>query len=499
MAIQTIKHTDTPNPSVTSKPPVVAVLGHVDHGKTTLLDTIRKSSVASGEAGHITQKIGAYQVVVPVKGEQKTLTFLDTPGHEAFAKIRSRGAGVADIAILVVAVDDGVKPQTAESIKFIKEAGIPFVVAINKMDLPHADPKKVQQELARYDVLVESLGGDVVTVPISAKTGDGIDALLEVILLVSEMQELHADPKAPLEATVIEAKKEVGRGVVTTLIVKQGTLHTGDEIYCDGKLVKIRALFDEFGVVLKEALPSRATEMLGFTDVPLVGASVTAKETETVVVAGGDKPVAKTIEEMFLTHMDDGVRLPVVVKADSIGSLEAVITNFPKEVMVVQQGIGDVTESDVFIAKESKSIILGFNIKVPGSVARIAEHEGVRAKTYKIIYELLDEITEVMEILKHPDLLEEIVGRATIQAEFPFSDTRIAGSKITEGRFVIGDLVRLVRGTDVIGNGRVKTLQQGKQRADKVIEGTECGILFDKKLDFKVGDSIIAYKARQLL
>jgi len=479
------------------RPPIVAILGHVDHGKTTLLDSIRKSKVAQGEAGNITQKIGAYQAVVKSKTGEKLITFLDTPGHEAFAKIRSRGATLADIAVLVVAADDGVKPQTEESIKYIKDAKIPFIVAINKMDLAQADSKKVQQQLAQHEVLVESLGGEVVVVELSAKTGKGIDQLLDMILLVAEMKGLPSTQGSPFSGVIVETRKDTKRGVLTTIVVKSGSLAVGDTLYAEGNKVKIRALFDDHGNSVREASTSIAVEVLGFKALPPVGIVVSEAPTAVVNAVVEVKP-QKTLEELLLAQVDEE-KLKIILKADSAGSLEAVIENLPEAVKFIKTGVGDISESEIMLGAESGAFVLGFNTKISSNVAKLAKEEGVRVKTYRIIYELLDEIGEVVEILEHPELQEDILGQATILEEFPYKDLRVAGCKVTSGRIVIGDTIRVVRNDTEVGTARIKSLKQGKNKVDKVEDGQECGIILDKKLDFAIEDSIIAYKKKHLL
>ncbi|MBI4136572.1 GTP-binding protein, partial [Candidatus Roizmanbacteria bacterium] len=370
------------------KPPVVAVMGHVDHGKTTLLDYIRKSRVALGEFGSITQHIGAYQVPV---GDKK-ITFIDTPGHEAFTNLRSRGASVADIALLVIDAKESVKPQTVESIKIIQKANIPTIVVLTKMDISGANPDKVKKDLLQKNVIVEEHGGSIASVPVSAKTGEGVDDLLETILLVSELKNVTADPHAPLSAVVIEAKKDPGRGNVATIIVQQGTLRVRDEVRVEQETFLVRALIDEYGKGINEALPGRPVEILGFKSMPSVGSVISAKNAT---------PVKVTPEESEKKDpsTEDAAILKLFLKADTFGSLEAIVHGLPREVSVSQTGIGEITESDIAQAKTMDLVVIGFNVKVPGRVAKLAKDEGVRIRAYTIIYKLFEEIEEVVTLL----------------------------------------------------------------------------------------------------
>lgn len=489
------KQKQTVSPSASNaapRPPVVAVLGHVDHGKTTLLDTIRKSHVADREHGGITQSIGAYQIEDPV------ITFIDTPGHEAFSKMRSRGATIADIAILVVAADDGVMPQTKESIEQIKAAGIPLIVAMNKMDLPGANPDKVKQDLARHGVQVEGFGGDIPFVPVSAKQGTGIKELLEMISLVAQMKELSGDPTAPLMAMVVETRVDKGKGMVASVIVKQGTLRVGDGLYEGAKLVaKIRAMGDGVGQV-KVAGPSNPVEVLGFTQLPQVGAQLTAQPTA---------EVAQSLEVSKPRSLETTLELPdwlkpkseqeerklnIFLKADTAGSLEAVIASLHPRIHIVQSGVGDITEADIQQAKSSKAFVVGFNVKAGAQVAKLAQQEKVIFRTYAIIYELLDELAEVVEGMKEVLSGERELGIGTIIAEFPFEKQRVAGTKIVEGRLARGDQVKIMRGEEEIGRAKIKSLRTAKEDVTKVEVGQECGVLFDRTVAFLPQDAIIA-------
>lgn len=433
-----------------SRPPIVVVLGHVDHGKTTLLDAIRSTDVASREYGGITQKIGAYQV--------NGITFIDTPGHEAFTQMRSRGAKVADIAILVVAANDSVMPQTAESIKTIQAAGIPYIVAINKMDLPEANFDKVVQDLLRHNVMLETYGGDIPFVKISAKKKEGVKELLDLIKLVWEMANVKADPNGPLELTVIESRLDKNRGPVATIIVRNGTIKVGDEI----EWGRIRALIDYQGKNIAAAGPGTPVEVLGLDKVLSIGSTKTESK--------------------------EGV-LNLILKTDTFGALEALTAQIPANVNVLQSGTGEIGEAEVLLAKTTKAIVLGFNVKVSPGAMRLTRTEKVLVRTYKIIYELLDELKDAAAGMLEPVTTEEILGTGEIVAEFPFEKLRIAGVKVTDGRIARGDLVKIKD-----QNSKVKSLRLGKDEVNKVEKGKDCGVLLEPQIDFRPGDAIISYR-----
>lgn len=475
--------------SVSTRPPIVAVLGHVDHGKTTLLDYIRKSNVAAHEHGGITQHIGAYQVEV----KNRAITFIDTPGHEAFAQMRSRGASAADIAILVVAADDSVKPQTKESIEQIKAANVPMIVAVNKIDLPAAKIDRVKQDLAKVGVQVEGFGGDVPIVPVSAKQGTGVTELLDMILLVSDMKGLAREADGLLEAVVIETRMDKGKGMVATLIVKIGTLRGGMPLY-EGprQIAKVRAMFDEYGKGVVEALPSKPVETLGFTVLPTVGTVLSNVPGN----QAAQTPTKKSTSDMpdFLKPVEEQEEhLKLIFKTDTAGSLEAVRNSLPEKITLVSTGIGDINDADVLLAKSSGSIIIGFNVEAKPQVAKLAQTEKVIFRTYKIIYELLDELADVVSGLKEVLVEERELGKGQIIAEFPFEKTRIAGTKVASGRLARGDSVKVMRDQTEIGRAKIKSLRHGKDDITKAEVGNECGVLFDQKLDFGVGDAIIAF------
>jgi translation initiation factor IF-2 len=491
--------------SLVRRPVIVTVMGHVDHGKTTLLDYIRKTRVVEKEHGGITQRIGAYQVVVGKdKGKavaERTITFIDTPGHAAFAKMRERGGQVADLVVLVIAVNDGVKPQTEESLKYIQKAGVPFVVAANKMDLPEANLVKLKGQMADLGYPPESQGGKLVVVPVSATTGKGVDKLLEAILQWASKQEITGDPEESLGAVVIESELDKRRGVVATAVVKQGRLKVGDELYIGGDgghtedKFRVRALFDERGKSVKEALPSQPVEVLGFGQVPEVG-----------IVILGEMHIDKAAEDEMVKpppgeiakrpmRLPDEERLVLILKADTLGSLEAIKEALPEQVEVVDEGVGEVSESEVMLGRATGARVVGFGVGVPGSVAKLAEIEGVRVKTYKIIYKLLEEIEEQVKYLLDPRAGEEVVGKAKVLAEFGYQSQRVAGCKVIDGKIDRNLKVRVMRGEKETGEARIKSMRQGKEERMVAEKGEEFGAIFKPEVDFEKNDVIVSYKS----
>lgn len=466
-----------------TRPPIIAILGHVDHGKTTLLDYIRSSHVAAKEAGGITQSIGAYQATY----KDHTLTFIDTPGHAAFAKMRSRGANVADIAVLVVAADDGVMPQTAESIKYIQAAGIPFVVAINKTDKPSANPELPKAQLTEHQVFVEGYGGNTPFVLISGKTGAGVDQLLETILLLAELEELKNDPLGQLSAPIIESKLDMKRGVLVSAIVKSGTLKTSDTVFIGTNPTKIRSIISYAGTQIPEAKPGTPVQLLGFNTPPQVGQIITdiAKSSDSA-----DLPTSSVAD---LSDLPTN-RLKLIVRADSLGSLEALKGSFTDEIQVIESGTGDVSESDVLLARTTGALILAFAVRIPPSVLKLAELEGVVIKSYKIIYELLEYLEKKILRLMEPTIDEETLGQGTILKVFDINDAHIGGTRVESGKLSVGDTVHIKRGTDVNKEARIKSIKTGKTELKEIEAGKECGILFSPNLDIREKDVIIAYK-----
>lgn len=467
--------------SLQKKPPVVTIMGHVDHGKTSLLDYIRKTKLVAKEFGEITQAIGAYQV--EFKGEK--ITFIDTPGHAAFTKMRSRGASVADVIVLVIAANDGIMPQTRESLKIIKEANVPFIVAINKIDLSEALADKVKAQLAEDKVLVEGYGGKVVAVPISAKTGQGVDQLLEMILLTAEMENLQADPVGELKAEVIESKADKFCGSVATVIIKNGTLKRNDLISADGITAKVRMIKNEWGKPVEEALPGDPVLVLGFRSVPAVGA----------IVSFGEKEMSGVKTTIPKTKVDAEVekkKLKIILKTDVTGSLEVLLGCLPEEVQVMGQGAGEINDSDVLLAKTLGAEIYTFNLPVSGNVAKLAETENVKVKEFKIIYDLLENLEERISKIMKPTVDQKILGKAEIIATFKMKGERIAGAKVLEGKINKKEPVIVERGTRVIAETKIVSLKQQKQDVNEVTSGSEFGVVFSGKVDFEKGDMILS-------
>lgn len=458
------------------RPPIVAILGHVDHGKTTLLDSIRKTNIAAREAGGITQSIGAWQISTK---NGKKITFIDTPGHEAFREMRSRGARVSDIAVLVVAADDGVMPQTKESIQYIKSAKTPFLVAITKIDLPSAKPEKIKTQLLEEEVLLEGYGGDVPAVEVSGKTGKGVEDLVEMILLLAEVNGVEADIQGNLEAPVIEAKLDRRRGVVVHAVLRNGKIKVGDEVEAEGIIARVRGLFDETQKPLKEALPGMPVEILGFSKIPLVGSILQIK---------GRGVKNKVEEEKREIFFKEGL-LPLVLKADTAGSLEAIFRGLGEKVHIYFSGIGDISDSDVLTASSTLSTIVGFNTRVSKEVQKLAEEEDVRLHVYKIIYELFQDVDKWIKE-KEEKGKEKILGRAQIIKEFPYGEEKIAGCRILEGVISRDARLRLIREGQIVVQMRSMSLRLGKEKVDKVSGVKEFGILFSPKIDFKIGDVI---------
>ncbi|OGD97068.1 translation initiation factor IF-2 [Candidatus Curtissbacteria bacterium RIFCSPLOWO2_01_FULL_38_11b] len=468
-------------PNINIRPPIVTILGHVDHGKTTLLDTIRKTNVVAREHGGITQHIGAYQIT----HNGQPITFIDTPGHAAFEKMRSRGAEVADIAILVVAANDSVKPQTTEAIKHIKKAGIPYIVAITKTDLENINVDKVKKDLQGADVLVESFGGTVPVVEIAAIKGKGIVELLEIILLVWQMSPQPSLPNDPLEAIVVESYLDKNRGSIVSVIVKKGTLRVGQGIEVDEQMIKVKALVDDKGKTLSQALPSTPVEILGFRKVLGVGSIVREK----IKTKGIEKKIAthQDIIEKSLLAKD---KFKVILKADVLGSLEAIKANLPEKLLVIFQGVGDVQTTDVNFAKGAKAPILAFNVQIPTSVQKLADGENVVIRKYRLIYELIEDMQSIAESFEKTKHEVKIKGKAQIVAVFDIEGKKVAGLKVTNGKIKVGDKV-IVRNSS--GEGQetnVTSLKKFRKNVEAVTYGQECGIAFATNLDFKEGDIV---------
>ena len=478
------------------RPPVVVVLGHVDHGKTSLLDYIRKSNLASKEFGEITQSIGAYEAMVPIKGyHTDRLTFIDTPGHEAFTQLRSRGANVADIAILLVDATASVKPQTIESISHIKAAGIPYIVAINKVDLESAQIDKVKRDLAKQDVLTEGIGGTIPAIPISAKTGTGVKGLLEAILLVASDHDLSYDPNGELAVYVIEANHDRA-GAVASCIIKNGTLRVGDDVYAKAQKARVRALINDLGQHVKEVTPSMPFLLHGFKEIPDVGIKITREAVVAeAVVAAEAAPYDPASASDFLRE-EENKRLKIIIKADSQGSAEALLPALQANpnIEVVFHGIGDISKSDIFLAKVSKAVIIGFNAGLTKSVAQIASEERVVIKTYKIIYKLLEELEEVSTLLKEKaEKAKNLKGEAKVQAIFTIEEQKVAGVKVTKGKFELKDRVELFRDNKIKAEAVLASIKQRAKSVKEVKKDQEAGLLLDPQLDIQAGDVIKSY------
>jgi translation initiation factor IF-2 len=458
-------------------------LGHVDHGKTTLLDYIRKTNVAAKEAGGITQAIGAS--VVTTK-EGKKITFIDTPGHAAFSNMRARGAKIADIAILVVAAGDGVKPQTKEALEYILANKLPFIVAATKIDLPSASVETVRNQLEKEGVSFEGRGGDTPLVPVSGKSGEGVVDLLEMITLISELNNISGDPEGALNAIVVETAKDK-RGPTATLVVRNGTLKVGDEIVSETERAKVRGLFDWLGKPIKDVGPGEPTLLLGFKDTPPVGTRIWSVDQKQIAPAVlSEKETVGVSAKKFSPAGNQG-EIAIVLKAQNTGSLEAVISNLPAEVTVVASGVGDVTESEVFLAKAVNADIFAFEAKTPSMVRKLADTEGVSIESFTIIYELFERLDEIIKKGK-----VEVLGRAEILAEFPFDGKRIAGCKVLQGKIGKKDPLVLTRNDAELGKTTAVSLKKAKVDVDEAKQGEECGILFSPQLDFKIGDVILA-------
>ncbi len=492
------------------RPPVITILGHVDHGKTTLLDAIRQTDVASTEAGGITQRIGAYQVEV----DGRKITFLDTPGHEAFTAMRARGAQVTDIAVLVVAADDGVMPQTVEAISHAQAANVPIVVAINKIDKPEANPEKVKRQLAELGLLVEKWGGQVVCVEVSAKKRQGIEELLENLLLVADMQELKADPNRPAVGAVVEAGLDKTRGPVATLLVQNGTLKVGDAIAVGDTWGRIKAMFNDKGKRVKETGPATPVSVMGLNSVPLAGEPFTTLPDERQARSFLQQrqqerqgallqpKKAASLQDIYTKIKEGEVKeLPVVLKTDVQGSIEPIRTSLEKlstekiRLRVIHAASGTITESDVLLALASKGIVIGFNTRPEPGARKLAETEGVEVHFHNVIYELVDAVDRALQGMVEPTYLEVIDGRARVLASFGAGRglRKVAGVLTTEGKLTLGSQVRVRRGTEVLHESKVKSLRRFKDNVHEVGAGLEAGVGVEDFRDFQEGDILETY------
>ncbi len=476
------------------RPPIVTILGHVDHGKTTLLDYIRKSRIAEKEYGGITQKIGAYEIKTGIKGYKiDKITFIDTPGHEAFTKLRARGANVADIAILLIDAKDSLMPQTIESIYHIKSAKIPFIVALNKIDLPEANPEKVKNDLMKYEVLVEGKGGKVPVVEISAKTGKGVNDLLEMILLISADLGLTFDDQNSPLGYIIETKKDK-RGIVATVVLKDGHLKIGDIVYCQDKKAKIRSMINDLGQALEKVYPSTPFELLGFEEMPTVGDKITNKPQILKKEEKNNYLSERKIDfESLLGKPKDEKKLNLIIKADSQGSLEAIdfALKDNKNIEIVLKSVGEITKSDIFLAKTTKAIIIGFSVGLTTEVKELAQQEKIIIKTYNIIYELIEELKEVALMLKEKEEKEKnLKGEAKILATFIIEGEKVYGVKIIKGKISLGDNIEVYRNNKFIGKTKLVSLKIRAKKVNEVKKDQEAGMIFSPTLDISVGDVV---------
>ena len=500
--------------NLVSRPPVVTIMGHVDHGKTTLLDTIRKTHVTEGEFGGITQHIGAYQV--SVKG--KKVTFLDTPGHEAFTAMRARGAKVTDLVIIVVAADDGVMPQIKEAVDHAKAAGVPVIVAVNKIDKPNANKDRIMNEMSDLGLLPEAWGGDTIFAEVSAKFGDGVSDLLETILVVSEVENFRANPNKMATGTVIEAKLDKGRGPVTTLLVQNGTLHTGDAVVVGTAFGRVRKMTDDRGREIKEALPSTPVEIIGLNDVPIAGDIFKAFDSEKKARQIAETRLTKRIDQernsSSAMSLDDLARqieegevqdINVIVKADVQGSAEAVKASMEKievsgvKVNVIRSTAGAITESDIMLASASNAVIYGFNVRPNAMVRKKAEEEGVDIRLHNIIYKALEEMESAMKGMLAPVYEEVVIGQAEVRQTYKVSKVgTIAGCMVTDGHITKDCSVRLIREGVVIYTGKLGSLRRFQNDVKEVQNGFECGMTIENFNDIKEGDLIEAYEDQQV-
>jgi len=504
---------DEKDQDTVERPPVVVVMGHVDHGKTSLLDAIRHTSVVAGEAGGITQHIGAYQVMC--KG--KPITFLDTPGHAAFTAMRARGAQVTDIAVLVVAADDGIMPQTVEAINHAKAAGVAIIVAINKMDKPHADPDRVRQELTEYELVPEEWGGDVICVPVSAKTHEGIDTLLEMILLTAEVKELKANPDRMAKGAVIEARMDTGRGPIATILVQNGTLHTGDAIIAGTAVGRVRIMLNDRGEKIDAAGPSTPVEITGLAEVPAAGDTLNAVDDEKLARELVEQRRQEAKEEQFKSyqkvtldnlfeHIEEGElkELPIIVKADVQGSVEAVrqslekLSNDEVRVRVIHGAVGAVSESDVMLANASNAIIVGFNVRPDPVAKENAERDGVEIRLYRIIYDAIEDITNAMKGMLAPKFRDVDLGRAEVRSVYKISNVgTVAGCYVLDGKVTRTANIRVVRDGIIVADDKLASLKRFKDDVKEVASGYECGMALTKFADIKEGDVFEAYTVEE--
>ncbi len=496
--------------------PVVTLMGHIDHGKTSILDAIRNSRITSGEAGGITQHIGAYRV----ETEHGGIVFLDTPGHAAFTTMRARGAGLTDVVILVVAADEGIMPQTEEAINHARAAGVPIIVALNKIDKSTARPDRVRRQLAEYELTPEELGGDIICVEASAVSGEGLDHLLEMILLQAEIMELKADPDLPASGVVIEAKLTADRGPVATVLVKSGTLKRGDSVICDIYAAKIKAMFDDRGKAVKEAGPSIPVEIMGLTGVPEAGSTfqvvkddASAREIgERLQIERREKTWDESrqlrLEDFFQQIASNQVKeLALILKGDVQGSVEAVSMSLEEltsdnqaiKLRIIHSGVGTISESDIMLASASRAVIIGFQVQINNKIKRLADQEGVEVRLYKVIYEVVDDVRKALEGLLEPELKEVILGEARVKELFKISKLGvIAGCMVENGKIKRTGRIKVIRGDEEIATDVVPTLKRFKETVEEVSAGKECGISLGNFHDYQVGDRLVSFEIEKI-
>ena len=475
----------------TNRPPVITVMGHIDHGKTTLLDTLKKTKIAASESGGITQHIGAYQI----KYKDRYLTFIDTPGHAAFAAMRSRGVQATDLVILVIDAIESIKPQTRECLEHIKLAKVPFLVAINKMDLPNASPAIVKKDLADIGVAVEGFGGNIVCVPISAKTGEGLDQLLEMILLSTDILELKNNDQKEFSGIVIESTLDQKKGPTATIIVKTGNLKISDNIFTKNTFGKVKALFNENNQKLTQINPGQPALILGFKQVPAVGSIVTTTEDTTERRVKTPKAEGVTSTDNSETSSESIPQtLKIILKADTKGTLEAIIQNLGDEITLISSGVGEVSESDVLLAQSTKAKIITFRVKSASSAIKLADRESILIKNYSLIHKLLEDLQKQILKMLEPTIDEQELATVNIIAEFIVKGSKIAGCEIITGKLTPGNKVHLIRKKKTIAHSKIKSINKEKKSVDRVIKGDQCGISFTTTLDFQLKDKLVAYK-----
>jgi translation initiation factor IF-2 len=498
------------NGQLMSRPPVITVMGHVDHGKTSLLDKIRKTQIAKREAGGITQKIGAYEVNLTHKNEDKKLIFLDTPGHAAFSGMRLRGVSITDIAVLVVAADDGVKPQTLEAIQHIQSSNVPIIVAINKIDKQDANVESIKEELAKHNLISEDWGGDTLMVPISAIQGTNIDTLLEMILLLAEMMELKADPNARAEGTIIESNLDRTKGAVASVLVQNGTLHVGDTLYIGGSIAKVRGMINSSGESIKNAGPSSPVFLWGLTKVPAVGDYFTAfkNEKDAKIFANTDEAIFKSnlsspqvlSENYNVSDSETKLKINFIIKTDTQGSAEAINSSLNKindskvQVRVLYACAGEITETDVEFAAASSSTLIAFNTTSASGAVKSAKNMSITITSFDVIYDLFDFVQSMIESLVGPQFEEKFVGSAIIKTVFPLAKSFVAGSSITEGKIMKSSFVHIIRNNDVIHRGFIDSIKRLKESVSEVSEGSEGGIFLKEFDSWKEGDVLKAFE-----